>query len=62
MLAIKINNNILLSVLILVLALPYFGPTLWLVMASLSTNNQIITDPLSFPNQLNYENYLELLG
>ena len=58
MLAIKINNNILLSVLILVLALPYFGPTLWLVMASLSTNNQIITDPLSFPNQLNYENYL----
>jgi ABC-type glycerol-3-phosphate transport system permease component len=58
MLAIKINNNILLSVLILILALPYFGPTLWLVMASLSTNNQIITDPLSFPNQLNYENYL----
>ena len=58
MLAIKINNNIFLSVLILVLALPYFGPTLWLVMASLSTNNQIITDPLSFPNQLNYENYL----
>ena len=56
MLAIKINNNILLSVLILILALPYFGPTLWLVMASLSTNNQKITDPLSYPNQLNYEN------
>ena len=57
MLSIK-NNNLLLILLILILALPYFGPTLWLVMASLSTNNQIITDPLSFPNQLNYENYL----
>jgi ABC-type glycerol-3-phosphate transport system permease component len=39
------------------LALPFVFPALWVLMASLSTNNAITLDALRPPSELHFENY-----
>lgn len=43
--------------LVMLLALPFVFPSLWVLMASFSTNSQITMDSLALPDRLYVENY-----
>lgn len=43
--------------LVILLALPFVFPSLWVLMASFSTNTQITMDSLALPDRLYVENY-----
>ena len=43
--------------LVVVLAIPFVFPSLWVLMASFSTNTQITMDSLALPDRLYVENY-----
>ena len=43
--------------LVILLALPFVFPSLWVLMASFSTNAQITMDSLALPDRLYVENY-----
>ena len=43
--------------LVVVLAIPFVFPSLWVLMASFSTNTQITMDSLALPDRLHVENY-----
>lgn len=44
--------------LVILLALPFVFPSLWVLMASFSTNTQITMDSLALPDRLYVENYI----
>ena len=44
--------------LVVVLAIPFVFPSLWVLMASFSTNTQITMDSLALPDRLYVENYV----
>ena len=44
--------------LVIVLAIPFVFPSLWVLMASFSTNTQITMDSLALPDRLYVENYV----
>ena len=44
--------------LVILLALPFVFPSLWVLMASFSTNTQITMDSLALPDRLYVENYV----
>ncbi len=46
-----------LYVLVVLLAIPFVFPSLWVLMASFSTNTQITMDSLALPDRLYVENY-----
>ena len=47
-----------LYIFVIVLAVPFVFPTLWVVMASFSTNTQITMDSLALPDRPYVENYI----
>ena len=51
-------SKLIIYIILIILAVIYVAPLLWVIMASFKNNTTLMTDPFGWPNPLNFDNYV----
>lgn len=51
-------SKLIIYIILIILAVVYIAPLLWVIMASFKNNTTLMTDPFGWPNPLNFDNYV----
>lgn len=51
-------SKLIIYIILIILAVVYIAPLLWVILASFKNNTTLMTDPFGWPNPLNFDNYV----
>ncbi len=51
-------SKLIIYIILIILAVIYVAPLLWVILASFKNNTTLMTDPFGWPNPLNFDNYV----
>ena len=54
-------SKLIIYIILIILAVIYVAPLLWVILASFKNNTTLMTDPFGWPNPLNFDNYVTAL-
>lgn len=52
-------SKLIIYIILIILAVIYVAPLLWVILASFKNNTTLMTDPFGWPNPLNFDNYVK---